>query len=464
MEKQLQEKFTTIAQNQNAIKELGVNEGIGLGIKEAAANSKYIEKRVSGSVISLNDVSEVYHKVKVYGDNCAVKVYGKNLLPYPYHSKTLTTEGITFTDNGDGTITANGTAIANAYFLLTVDSFPAKANEQYILSGCPAGGSNSTYMLYSQSLGATDFGDGAISTILTEDKSVSIAIRVFKGTTVSNVTFTPIICLANTHQTITATPTGTEIDSMCPNMNFMADGELDICVEYYSSFGMQTEYDRFWDVYQNKGNRTDYGSAFQSWEGAIFKPKYDIMPVGACGSLFLKSQILDIRKSLKDCGVILDTSRATTLSYLVHNSTTKSLPKIDMSLCASSSSLQSSFTSATKLEIIEELVSSENTLFHTNTFQNCTSLTHCIFSGVIANDINLQWSPLLDDESLISLIATLKWYESVDDGYMSKTITLHTDVWAKADAINTFGTIWTEQGDLFMSLTEFVDTKGWKRA
>lgn len=33
----------------------------------------------------------------------------KNLLPYPYYETTITRNGVTFTDNRDGTITANGT-------------------------------------------------------------------------------------------------------------------------------------------------------------------------------------------------------------------------------------------------------------------------------------------------------------------------------------------------------------------
>lgn len=40
----------------------------------------------------------------------------KNLLPYPYHDTTITTNGITWTDNGDGTITVNGTATAVSFF------------------------------------------------------------------------------------------------------------------------------------------------------------------------------------------------------------------------------------------------------------------------------------------------------------------------------------------------------------
>ena len=42
----------------------------------------------------------------------------KNLIPYPYLNTTLTKNGITFTDNGDGSITANGTATDNAVFYL----------------------------------------------------------------------------------------------------------------------------------------------------------------------------------------------------------------------------------------------------------------------------------------------------------------------------------------------------------
>lgn len=42
--------------------------------------------------------------------------YRKNLIPYPYANTTKTTNGITFTDNGDGSITINGTATAATAF------------------------------------------------------------------------------------------------------------------------------------------------------------------------------------------------------------------------------------------------------------------------------------------------------------------------------------------------------------
>lgn len=43
----------------------------------------------------------------------------KNLIPYPYYDTTNTNAGVTFTDNGDGSITVNGTPTGPAIFYLT---------------------------------------------------------------------------------------------------------------------------------------------------------------------------------------------------------------------------------------------------------------------------------------------------------------------------------------------------------
>lgn len=48
-----------------------------------------------------------------------VVLQGRNLLPYPYEHTTKTMNGITFTDNGDGTITVDGTATDLASFFFT---------------------------------------------------------------------------------------------------------------------------------------------------------------------------------------------------------------------------------------------------------------------------------------------------------------------------------------------------------
>lgn len=71
-----------------------------------------------------------------------VEIYGKNLIPYPYNQTTLTTNGITFTTNSDGTVTANGTCTDTAYFSLwnisSYDYAVPLSRGVYTLSGAPA--------------------------------------------------------------------------------------------------------------------------------------------------------------------------------------------------------------------------------------------------------------------------------------------------------------------------------------
>lgn len=65
----------------------------------------------------------------------------KNLIPYPYTHTTTTIKGITFTDNGDGSITIDGTATDNAVFYLvdresnyTLDKCGLNIGDSYTIS------------------------------------------------------------------------------------------------------------------------------------------------------------------------------------------------------------------------------------------------------------------------------------------------------------------------------------------
>lgn len=117
-------------------------------------------------------------------------VYGsKNMIRYPYAAATATktVNGITFTDNGDGTITASGTATADAVF--EIPAFTVEAKVQYFLSGCPAGGSLSTY--YFQMRGFTqDTGRGAkIKSSYGFTNTFEIVIK--EGTAADSLVFKP---------------------------------------------------------------------------------------------------------------------------------------------------------------------------------------------------------------------------------------------------------------------------------
>ncbi len=80
----------------------------------------------SGTSIRIADASPNEHIIKLKFtsnstdnfENVILKKYGKNLFNYPYYDKSKTVNGITFTDNGDGTVTANGTATDRALFSL----------------------------------------------------------------------------------------------------------------------------------------------------------------------------------------------------------------------------------------------------------------------------------------------------------------------------------------------------------
>jgi hypothetical protein len=142
-----------------------------------------------------------------------VNVYGaKNLLPIDYPSSTK--NGITFTVNADGSITANGTATANAAFQLVNKSNYSSASweslkniisgKTIILSGCPSGGSASKYSLrkWGQSSSGTyaDYGDGVEFTPTESsltDYYWDIEIVIYSGQTVNNLTFKPMIRLAS---------------------------------------------------------------------------------------------------------------------------------------------------------------------------------------------------------------------------------------------------------------------------
>jgi hypothetical protein len=119
---------------------------------------------------------------------------GKNLLPSA-QSKTI--NGVTFTKNIDGSITANGTAPANTdfYFVGSAGVYvPLVSAVTYTLSGC-VGGSTRTYMLYvvkKTSGGALTYlqqVNAPIAFSVADGDTFRIFIRIFNRVTVSNQVF-----------------------------------------------------------------------------------------------------------------------------------------------------------------------------------------------------------------------------------------------------------------------------------
>lgn len=116
---------------------------------------------------------------------------GANLIPFPY-AEMPEKNGITFTDNGDGSIAVNGTATFSVY--LTIATFD-DLNGKYTIGGCPTGGSLASFRLIvdeNDSGIANDTGSGATFTA-TAGKTYAIIIYIAKGTTVTNLIYKPML-------------------------------------------------------------------------------------------------------------------------------------------------------------------------------------------------------------------------------------------------------------------------------
>lgn len=122
-------------------------------------------------------------------------LYGKcvawnQLVNIATNSQTQTINGVTITDNRDGSYTINGTATAEITASLG-SPFQGIANHVYLLKGCPSGGSASTYRLlegYSYRLG--DTGNGSINSLLSSGNA-SIIVNIKSGTVCNNLVFWP---------------------------------------------------------------------------------------------------------------------------------------------------------------------------------------------------------------------------------------------------------------------------------
>ena len=157
------------------------------------ANALRGKKR--GGTVRIDDAAPIQHEL-------TLQVKSKNLIPQPYLNSSKTVNGVTFTVNEDGTITANGTATANIYFVLQ-RFIPLQLNTTYTLSGAPAGSSSSTYCLYMINSGVADWAAGSIYNQLMKatftpikssgQEGYGVSLVVYSGTVCDNVIFSPQI-------------------------------------------------------------------------------------------------------------------------------------------------------------------------------------------------------------------------------------------------------------------------------
>lgn len=193
------------------MKNLGASSGnIKKMIEQIDALDTYTKKlenqvptgTANGSSIQLTDSAEglAIENVVVGGATEQAQYEGYNLLPNT--ATTQTVNGVTFTIKEDKSIVANGTATATTLF--PIGSMTFLANTTYKVSGCPSGGTDSTYRIdyrtSTESVSFTDYGSGGTVT-KTEDTALTAKIRVNSGAVLNNVTFKPMVIKGSTEKT-----------------------------------------------------------------------------------------------------------------------------------------------------------------------------------------------------------------------------------------------------------------------
>lgn len=147
--------------------------------------------------------------------------------------------------------------------------------------------------------------------------------------------------------------------------------------------GQKSEYDRFWDAFQDNGDVVQGAYLFsgRAWTDAVYNPKYPVR-VTNCTNMYRGCLITDTK-------VDIDVSNATG-TY--------------------------AFNDAANLVNIRKLIVSEDVAY-TGWFAYCSALKEIRFKGVIGKSLDIHYSTKLSTDSLRSIIEHL-------GGSASATLTL----------------------------------------
>ena len=161
------------------------------GYEQIVDTVQKMDIKESADTTLLDSKAGGYKLLSMSGNSVQKTYTGKNLLLNDGTTKTL--NGVTFTVNNDKSVTCNGTATADAIFHCSSIGITLQSGN-YLLSGCPKGGGESTYDLRMTSA-YKDYGTGR-SVNITEETLLGCTIVIRSGQTVSNLTFYPMLRLA----------------------------------------------------------------------------------------------------------------------------------------------------------------------------------------------------------------------------------------------------------------------------
>lgn len=191
--------------------------------------------------------------------------------------------------------------------------------------------------------------------------------------------------------------------------------------------GKKAEWSDFWDGFQQNGTRTSYAtSPFRYWTNEMFKPKYDLRPVGSANGMFGNTNLTDVAKLLEEAGVILDTSKATSLNeFASYYTEITRLPEISTIGC---DSLKAFMYNTPYLHTIDKLILRDDgsQVFNSNSFIG-PRFANVVVEGVVGTDIWLTTTALTSN-SIKSFINALMDYSGTET---TMTVTFGTTNLAK---------------------------------
>lgn len=173
--------------------------GLKSFIDERGMRDKWVDlsKDIESPGIYYSTLDDALSDINAGGNSKASYIKG-NLMSLGFWNTQIsedgyTISGVTFVRDGN-TIIANGTATAEISIAIMYSTLMRlSGGKTYRLSGCPAGGSNTTYSLWlTVSNTLHDTGDGVFYTP-TEETLAGVYIVVRKGVTVTNAVFNPSV-------------------------------------------------------------------------------------------------------------------------------------------------------------------------------------------------------------------------------------------------------------------------------
>ena len=185
--------------------------------------------------------------------------------------------------------------------------------------------------------------------------------------------------------------------------------------------GAKSEYDRFWDSYQDYGNRKGILGIFagSGWTAETFKPKYSFGGTTSTydNAFYACGVTGDLVEILKDLNIEFITTGLVYGANMFRQSKFTRIGVLDFS---KATSLNQCFQES-KVVTIDKVIVSETTTMSTSAFAYALNLENITFEGVIAKTVHIIQSTKLSHDSIVNIINTLSTTATGQSLALSKT-------------------------------------------